>query len=363
MNNIVKKIAKSGLVICSKLGVTAPYRRNDKGACILMYHGFSQGSQRGLENHSGLHLDIEGFRHSAKIFAKHYNVIALQELANMIESGETIPPNTVVLTFDDGYASNYHLAFPILKEFGLHATIFTSTGFIEKEMYQWPDRIEYAMDRTQCDVLNLDFPGLPESLDLSSVSNRKLAIIKLDSDIKLVPQDKYLESIAHIEECAGVALSQESNPADIYQALTWEQVRELEASDHVSIGAHTHTHPILGRCSLEFARQDMEKCMHLLQTKGGVDQPTFAYPNGQPGDYNESTQKMLNDLGVSVAVTTNMEFNGTNPDTMLLNRMGTPRNGYEADINCSGFIPTLKKQLSNRFKPSRKFNQNSHANS
>ncbi len=43
-------------------------------------------------------------------------------------SKKTGQEKIVVLTFDDGYASNYHLAFPILKEFGLHATIFASTA-------------------------------------------------------------------------------------------------------------------------------------------------------------------------------------------------------------------------------------------
>jgi len=185
----------------------------------------------------------------------------------------------------------------------------------------------------------------------------------LDIALKNIPQDEHLDSIAHIEERAGVALADEKNPAAIYQALSWEQVRELEASDHVSIGAHTHTHPILGRCSEELARQDMEQCIGLLKRKAGIQNPTFAYPNGQPGDYNESTKKMLQDLGVSVAVTTVMEFNDSNSDIMTLRRMGTPDNGYEADTICSGFVPLIKKQFSSIFNRSSKSNSQAHANS
>jgi len=362
MNNIAKNIIKSGLALCSKYGVTSSYRRKSMGACIFMYHGFSEGVEKGLENHSRLHLDIKGFRDSAKMFAKHYNVISLQELADLMDSGKQVPDNTVVLTFDDGYASNYHLAFPVLKEFGLHATVFTSTAFVEKEMYQWPDRIEYAIDRTRRDTLSLDFKCLPMTVDLSSIAKRKQALVMLDSVLKTIPQDEHLDSIAHIEERAGVALADEKNPAAIYQALSWEQVRELEASDHVSIGAHTHTHPILGRCSEELARKDMEQCIGLLRRKVGIENPTFAYPNGQAGDYNESTKKMLQDLGVSVAVTTVMEFNDSNSDIMTLYRMGTPQNGYEADTICSGFVPRIKKQFSSLLNLSFKSNSQIHAN-
>lgn len=310
-----------------------------------MYHGFSNGKHRGLENHSRLHLDIKGFRHTAKVLKKHYNVIPLQLLADMMAAGQTIPPNTVVLTFDDGYASNYHLALPVLEEMGLHATVFASTGFIEGEMYQWPDRIEYAIDHCPSETLKLNFPGLPEELSLKNIEQRKQALLLLDPALKKIPQGRHLESIDHIEQAAGVALADDPNPADIYRPLTWDQLRELEKSKYASIGAHTHVHAILGHCPPSFARQDMRRCTELLKEKGGVENPTFAYPNGQPGDYNQETREILKDLGYSVALTTVMEFNPSDQDLLTLKRMGTPRNGYQADTICSGLMHRVKPPL------------------
>lgn len=361
VNRITKCILRKSLDLWSRCGLTAPYRRRVKGACILMYHGFTRGRNEGLENNSNLHLNIEGFRQSAAVLAKHYHVIPLHELAERIQAGDPVDDNSVVLTFDDGYASNYHLALPVLKEFGLHATIFVPTAFVAREMYQWPDRIEYAIARTQSDRINLEFPGLPESLDVSSTGKRRIALQTLDQGIKLIPQDKHLTSIAHIEERAGAALSQEESPAEIYRALTWAQIRALEASGHASIGAHTHSHLILARCSPEVARRDVAKCLDLLRTMAGVENPTFAYPNGQPGDYNDSTKRLLMDLGISVAVTTHMGFNLPGSDLMLLNRMGSPRNGHEADAICSGLIPAIKQQFSNPISLVPHFNPHAHA--
>lgn len=43
-----------------------------------------------------------------------------------------LPPRPVLITFDDGYIDNYTNAFPILKKYGLHATIFIIPSFTGK---------------------------------------------------------------------------------------------------------------------------------------------------------------------------------------------------------------------------------------
>jgi len=45
----------------------------------------------------------------------------------------TLPQNSILITFDDGYKNNYTLAFPILKKYNMKATIFLNTKFIEKD--------------------------------------------------------------------------------------------------------------------------------------------------------------------------------------------------------------------------------------
>jgi len=43
-----------------------------------------------------------------------------------------VPPRAIVLTFDDGYEDNYRYAFPILKKYGLPATVFMIVNDIGK---------------------------------------------------------------------------------------------------------------------------------------------------------------------------------------------------------------------------------------
>lgn len=45
--------------------------------------------------------------------------------------GKEIPTRSVVLTFDDGYLDNWVYAYPLLKKYGSHATIFVNPDFVD----------------------------------------------------------------------------------------------------------------------------------------------------------------------------------------------------------------------------------------
>ena len=46
--------------------------------------------------------------------------------------GTPIPPRVFVVTFDDGYENTYHYAWPVLKEFGIPATVFVATAYLDQ---------------------------------------------------------------------------------------------------------------------------------------------------------------------------------------------------------------------------------------
>jgi peptidoglycan/xylan/chitin deacetylase (PgdA/CDA1 family) len=73
-----------------------------------------------------------------------YNTVDLYDLSLAITNQRELPPRPVVITIDDGYRDNYENGFPVLREFGLTATIFLATGFIDQgnEAYMSWDMIE-----------------------------------------------------------------------------------------------------------------------------------------------------------------------------------------------------------------------------
>jgi peptidoglycan/xylan/chitin deacetylase (PgdA/CDA1 family) len=55
---------------------------------------------------------------------KGFHTIGLCEVAQCIARKLPFPAHSVVLTFDDGYASVYDTAFPLLQKYGMTATVF-----------------------------------------------------------------------------------------------------------------------------------------------------------------------------------------------------------------------------------------------
>ena len=68
----------------------------------------------------------------------NYNVISLSSLIEMLEKKRPLKKKTLVITFDDGYKTNYDIAFPLLSQYSFTATIFITTGAIGK-VNDWDD--------------------------------------------------------------------------------------------------------------------------------------------------------------------------------------------------------------------------------
>ena len=64
------------------------------------------------------------------LYSHGYVSITPDELYSGLNGEIELPPKPVLITFDDGYADNYTNAFPILKYYGMRATIFVIPAFV-----------------------------------------------------------------------------------------------------------------------------------------------------------------------------------------------------------------------------------------
>ncbi len=332
---------KAAALVGSGLASYSRTRRSSE-ATILTFHGLYKNiSDRDVLDWS-LHLQVEAFRNICAMLAKEYRVISLADLVEARSRGSGLPDNSVVITFDDGYESNYELAFPILREFGLHATIFVTTGFLDGVEMFWFQRADLALGRSQKELLDWKINGKKLRLYLGTYELRQQSLMKLLPELKELPDTDLLSEMDRLEEALEV-----SSPAfeDLPQAMrpmTWEMASEMSLSGHVDIGGHSHTHPILARCDVRTMRAEIATCRDRIHAEIGELPFAFAYPNGGTDDFTRETLMLVREAGFKAACTT---ISGRVHDAVSMHqlpRYGSPESVWEAKATVSGAFETLK---------------------
>lgn len=98
---------------------------------ILMYHDFVEGDGADCNDWT---LPIRRFREDLQWLSDHgYTAVLPSQLA----AGEPLPERAVMITFDDGYESNYTLALPVLREFNMGAVISLIVNHMDRQDPGW----------------------------------------------------------------------------------------------------------------------------------------------------------------------------------------------------------------------------------
>lgn len=152
------------------------------GIPILMYHHLLPYAElRKLPPDSDI-VSTERFTAQMAYLARnHYRTLTMADLLQVLNGKQPAPAHAVVLTFDDGYQSNYIYAYPVLKQYHLHGTVFLVTGWVSDTPHpfnpqrltylSWPEVKEMAADGTfefqsHSDGLHVVVDGAPRGLRL-----------------------------------------------------------------------------------------------------------------------------------------------------------------------------------------------------
>lgn len=125
--------------------VTVENMNQNYGPCakvnVLMYHHIQPEEVAKKNGQMNLTITPEFFRkHLEYIRDNGYNVITPVDLKQFFDGNKVLPAKAIMITVDDGYKDNFEFAYPILKEFGMKATIFVATGLLNNPGYMnWDD--------------------------------------------------------------------------------------------------------------------------------------------------------------------------------------------------------------------------------
>ncbi len=90
---------------------------------VIQYHKIDKPG-RGVLVRGGFTPPARFARQMAYLKKCGFSIYTASELSGFYLENHVFPPNGIAVTFDDGWKDNYINAFPVLKRFGIKATIF-----------------------------------------------------------------------------------------------------------------------------------------------------------------------------------------------------------------------------------------------
>jgi peptidoglycan/xylan/chitin deacetylase (PgdA/CDA1 family) len=253
------------------------------------------------------------FTAQLEYLSAHYRVDTLDAVLDWLAYGAPGPPR-VAITFDDGYPDTHDVVLPALERVGVPATLFLSTGPPETGAPLWTDRVRALVKHAHVKELLAPGTGLPP-LPLGSTAARLQALSALLARMKRLPPAVLEGTLAELERSL-------ANGGRMPGVLDWGRIRRM-ARGHLTLGAHTHRHYLLSTLTDEQIQVEIATSVRLIQSRVGVKVTTFAYPNGQPGDYDQRAVRALRALGLRGALTSSHGFAHPEQDRYELSRIYT----------------------------------------
>jgi peptidoglycan/xylan/chitin deacetylase (PgdA/CDA1 family) len=239
-------------------------------------------------------ITAQQFSQDIKILAERFNVMSLSDGLRGLREG-TLPPFALCLTFDDGYRDNVTIALPILQRFGLTATFFIATGYLDGGR-MWNDTLLEIMRRWPGDRIDLTDWGVP-IFNMETIQERRKNWKMLFRWMKRI-------GVAGRSEMLDRLTSQLNEPLPTDLMLSSDQVTEL-ARAGMEIGCHTQSHPIFTRIDDRQVRSEITVSRNQLESLSQSPIRYFAYPNGIPGDdYNQRHVDIIRQCGFEAAFST-----------------------------------------------------------
>jgi len=218
------------------------------------------------------------------------NPVSLDTVAATLAGGE-LPERAVLVTFDDGYRDNLISAAPILDRFEIPAVVFLATDHIGTADPFWWDLAAWRFGDHGSGEADLPLLGPRSWADPEALATEWIEAAKLVPDAV---------RRAAVEQLAAVLGGGDPRPVFAETMLTWDEVRDL-ARRGWAIGAHTCSHPILTRLDPAVVAKEVGGSVDRVRDEIGRPVLGFAYPNGQPGDFDEIARAAVSTAGVPLA--------------------------------------------------------------
>jgi peptidoglycan/xylan/chitin deacetylase (PgdA/CDA1 family) len=297
------------------------------------------------------------FRRQLEWIARYATPIGVDDLLAALD-GAPLPPNPVMVTFDDGYRSCHDVALPILREVGVRATFFIATSFATDRRLYWWERIALLLGETRRTSAVIHYPstiqlGLGDARTATTLTGLVKNTYGLDVERFLtelaaaldVPWSRDLET----DHANGLI-------------MTWDEIRAL-ARAGMDVESHGRAHRVLQTLDDAALAEDLTGSRRDLEAQLGRPVRLIAYPVGRSIASEPRIRAALVAAGYRAGMSNHSGVNtwwprslrGVAPiDPYDLRRLATDRSMSEAMFLTQVAVPMLAYSSSHRGRPARR---------
>lgn len=134
-------------IIVLFVGILSYFNMN-KRIAVLCYHNIAtEEEKQNFPDEADWIITVDNFEEQLEHLKKHnYKTLTMDEFYKWKKGEIDLPYKSVLITFDDGFLSNYQYAFPLLKEYGMNATVFVVGSFIgASDENEWKGNVKTYM--------------------------------------------------------------------------------------------------------------------------------------------------------------------------------------------------------------------------
>ena len=294
-----KKLSNSALKALRVIGafqMAGQSARRRSSLLILCYHGISLDDEhRWLPS---LYITPEQFRERLRcLYRSGASVLPLDEAIERLRLG-SLPPRSVVITFDDGFVDFHEHAVPALQAFHFPCTLYLTTHYCDYRMPIVNLGLDYVLWKSRKSTAAFPKFGIGEPLPLASFEQRQVVVKRLlgyaaERGMNTVDKDELAREIA---DQVGVDYDRILNRR-MLQIMTPEEVCEA-AKAGIDIQLHTHRHRVPR--GFELFRNEIEDNRQRIIDLTGRNPVHFCYPSGE---YHPEFFGWLEACGVESATT------------------------------------------------------------
>lgn len=272
MKNFIRYfVRQSVLSIIPFLGVYNFYRRKNKDrVLVLVYHDVVDDISKCNIDHYNYNttIDQNRFFEQIKYICRHYTPITLADFIAWKKEGKQLPPNPVLVTFDDGHTNLYRYAVPVLNKFNIKGVFFIKSGC-------WG-----TIEQNYCEKF------------LSYSSTYKEG----QKDYGIFRSAPFVEQIQLIERRGG------NRQYDIVNELKYAHFSVGECLDILKMGhsiqSHTVHHYILSSLDESNVKLELQDSKMTLEQLFHISVNCLAYPFGDPNyDFGDREKQVAKDSG------------------------------------------------------------------